>query len=272
MRSVFLTRSFLTFAPWFLYRHPTKLGQLLKHWRAYRARFIELSRLSGQPVDRIETFLNEVEAEEPLFRELGGFWNLFPVYRDRLSTPHAIVSYILVRLMQPDVVVETGVEHGLSSRIILLAMERNRRGTLHSIDLPNAVVEDEASGFVQRNIMPPGKETGWMVPPDLRSRWHLLLGDAQELLPRLLQTLGTIDIFLHDSLHSYEHMLFEFRTAWPHLRDGGVLCSDDTDSGILFLDGKPGPSAFTDFVAEVNCPGVIFNNRRVGAIRKPDRQ
>jgi len=74
-----------------------------------------------------------------------------------------------------------------------------------------------------------------MVPTDLRNRWHLYLGDAKEMLPRLLQTLGTIDIFIHDSLHSYEHMLFEFRTAWPHLRGGGVILSDDIDANCSFL-------------------------------------
>ena len=110
--------------------------------------------------------------------------------------------------------------------------------------------------------MPPGKETGWMVPKELRGRWRLHLGDAKELLPALLPTLGPLDIFTHDSLHSYDHMMFEFRTAWPHLRDGGVLCSDDIDAN----------RSFVDFAAEVNCPGVIFNNRRAGAIRKPDRQ
>ena len=98
-----------------------------------------------------------------------------------------------------------------------------------------------------------------MVPTDLRNRWHLYLGDAKELLPRLLQTLGTIDIFIHDSLHSYEHMLFEFQTAWPHLRGGGVILSDDIDANC----------AFYDFAAEVKCQGVIFNDRHVGAIRKP---
>ena len=253
MQSVFLVRSFLTFAPRFMYRHPTKLGQLLEHWRDYSGRFQELGRLTDQDIDRVETLFNELNGDEQLFRELGGFWRML-IYD--------IVMYMLVRLMRPGIVVETGVEHGVSSWIVLLAMERNGKGALHSIDLPNQDVVDESIGFWQRNIMPPGKETGWMVPRELRGRWRLHLGDAKELLPALLPTLGPLDIFTHDSLHSYDHMMFEFRTAWPHLRDGGVLCSDDIDAN----------RSFVDFAAEVNCPGVIFNNRRAGAIRKPDRQ
>lgn len=250
MRSVLLARSFLSYGTRYFYRHPTRLGELFERYKGFQRRLNELSALIGQPKDRVEALFDELNGKDPFFARMNGFWQI-PLY--------AIVEYMHVRLLQPDVVVETGVEHGLSSKVILYAMERNGRGTLHSIDLPNAVVEDESSGFVQRNIMPSGRETGWMVPTDLRNRWHLNLGDAKELLPRLLQTLGTIDIFIHDSLHSYEHMLFEFRTAWLHLRGGGVILSDDIDANC----------AFYDFAAEVNCQGVIFNDRHVGAIRKP---
>ncbi|MGH7206385.1 MAG: class I SAM-dependent methyltransferase [Nitrospiraceae bacterium] len=250
MQSALLVQSFLSFGPRFIYRHPAKLNQLCEHWRGYQRRLKALSSLSGQDEDRVEALLNEVKDEAPCFREMNGFWRM-PLY--------AIVEYLLVRLMQPKVVVETGVEYGLSSRVMLLAMERNGRGTLHSIDFPNQDIVIESSGFRQRNIMPPGRETGWLVPSDLRGRWHLHLGDAKELLPKLLATLEPIDIFVHDSLHSYDHMLFEFRTAWPHLRGGGVICSDDIDANL----------AFADFAAEVNCPGEIFNNQRVGVIRKP---
>jgi predicted O-methyltransferase YrrM len=201
-------------------------------------------------MDEVEALFDELDSGDSFFAETDGFWRM-PMY--------AIVEYIHIRLMQPAIVVETGVEHGLSSKVILYAMERNGCGVLHSIDLPNADVEDESSGFTQRNIMPPGRETGWLVPASLRGRWHLHLGDAKELLPKLLQSLGTIDIFIHDSLHSYDHMLFEFQTAWPHLRGGGVILSDDIDANC----------AFYDFAAEVNCQGVIFNDRHVGAIRKP---
>lgn len=253
MQSVLLVPSFLSFAPRFAYRHPAKLNQLCEHWRAYQRRLKVLSVLSGQSEDRVEALLNEVEDEEPYFREMNGFWRM-PL--------HAIVEYLLVRLMQPNVVVETGVEHGLSSRVMLLAMERNGRGTLHSIDFPNQDIVIESAGFRQRNIMPSGRETGWLVPSDLRGRWHLHLGDAKELMPKLLPTLGSVDIFIHDSLHSYDHMLFEFRTAWPYLREGGVICSDDIDANL----------AFVDFAAEVRCRGEIFNNQHVGVIRKPDHQ
>ncbi len=105
---------------------------------------------------------------------------------------------------------------------------------LHSIDLPNQDVALEQGGSRQRDVMATGRETGWLVPVSLRSRWKLHLGNAQALLPELLPKLGPIDVFIHDSLHTYEHMMFEFRTAWPHLRAGGILLSDDTDWNTAF--------------------------------------
>src|SRR2546426_42220 len=59
-------------------------------------------------------------------------------------------------------------------------------------------------------------------------------------------------------VQAVEHMLFEFRTAWPYLCDGGILLSDDTDWN----------EAFAEFAAAVQCSPVMFNFR-VGAIRKP---
>ncbi len=66
-----------------------------------------------------------------------------------------------------------------------------------------------------------------MVPPELRDRWHLVLGRSQDELPPLLERIGEIDFFMHDSEHSYECMSFEFETAWPALRPGGALVADD---------------------------------------------
>ena len=68
-----------------------------------------------------------------------------------------------------------------------------------------------------------------MVPPTLRDRWHFVLGRSQDELPPLLERVGEIDVFLHDSEHSYECMSFEFRTAWEALREGGVLVADDVN-------------------------------------------
>jgi predicted O-methyltransferase YrrM len=133
--------------------------------------------------------------------------------------PEAAELYAVVRAMKPGVIVETGVASGLSSAHILRALAANGTGTLYSIDLPNV---QQGSG------LPEGRASGWIVPDSLRGRWKLHIGDTRKLLPELLGTLDHVDIFLHDSDHSYEAMSFEFEQAFPRLEHGGLLMSDDT--------------------------------------------
>lgn len=120
----------------------------------------------------------------------------------------------IVRLARPGVVVETGVALGFSSATILAALEANGHGRLHSIDLPAPQWD-------------PDREVGELVPAALRHRWTLELGRSQRLLPRALARLGPVDLFLHDSNHAYAAQLREYRTAWPALRPGGILVTDD---------------------------------------------
>jgi predicted O-methyltransferase YrrM len=141
--------------------------------------------------------------------------------------------YRLLRDVRPRVAVETGVCNGVSTAFLLLALGDNGEGELHSIDLPEVAGEKYEQGTFWDGkggaVIPPGKEPGWMVPVELRDRWHLVLGRSQDELPPLLERLGAIDFFMHDSEHSYECMSFEFRAAWKALREGGVLVADDVN-------------------------------------------
>jgi predicted O-methyltransferase YrrM len=154
----------------------------------------------------------------------------------------------LVTLMRPNVVVETGVALGFSTATILTAMRSNGHGHLYSIDLPHVQYGHE-------------RETGGAVPAEIRDRWTLRLGPSQKLLPRLLGEVAPIDLFIHDANHAYSAQLREYRCAWPYLRPGGVLVSDDV--------GNP---AFVEFAAEVDArPYLVPVSRMdsaVGLIRK----
>jgi predicted O-methyltransferase YrrM len=140
--------------------------------------------------------------------------------------------------VQPQIAVETGVANGFSTAFSLLALQANGEGHLHSIDLPREVGRDYEPGtFFEgegRAGIPAGSEPGWLIPADLKERWTLVLGRSQEELPPLLDRLGAIDTFMHDSEHSFEFMWFEFNAGWPALRAGGVLLSDDVNSTEAF--------------------------------------
>jgi hypothetical protein len=149
-----------------------------------------------------------------------------------------VYLYAVMRRVGPRAAVETGVANGFSTAFSLLALRENGDGHLHSIDLPREVGREyEAGTFYEgegRAGIPAGSEPGWLIPPELKERWTLLLDRSQAALPPLLERLGTIDSFMHDSEHSFDCMWFEFNAAWPRLRDGGVLLSDDVNSTEAF--------------------------------------
>jgi len=149
-----------------------------------------------------------------------------------------VYLYAVLRKVRPEVAVETGVANGFSTAFSLLALRTNGTGHLHSIDLPREVGREYDPGtFYEgegRAGIPPGSEPGWLIPRELKERWTLIFGRSQEELPPLLERLGTIDSFMHDSEHSFDCMWFEFNAAWPRLRPRGVLVSDDVNSTEAF--------------------------------------
>lgn len=121
--------------------------------------------------------------------------------------------YVLCRAVRPRTVVETGVLFGSSDAHILAALAENGAGRLHALDLPGG---------------PPGPfGYGYLIPDRLRDRWTLHEGDAGEALDDLLDRIGPVDIFLHDSDHRADHMRFEYEAAHRRLAPGGILASHD---------------------------------------------
>jgi predicted O-methyltransferase YrrM len=131
--------------------------------------------------------------------------------------------WCLVRHRVPRHVVETGVGHGFTSRFILEALERNGRGHLWSIDLPPLDPALRA-------------RVGIAVDDRLKRRWTLIAGSSRRELPLLLNHLGTIDLFVHDSLHTKDNVRFEMNQAWPRLRADGAMVVDDIDTSEAFRD------------------------------------
>ena len=127
--------------------------------------------------------------------------------------------YCFVRLTKPELVVETGVGAGFSTAYILKALQINKEGKLYSIDFFNT-----------------GEKCGWIIPDSLKERWELIRGLSGEVLHSLLDRLGSIDIFIHDSDHSYRNMMMEFRATWPFLKKGGIFLAHDIGRNDAFFD------------------------------------
>jgi len=139
--------------------------------------------------------------------------------------------YWAVRVLKPKCIVQTGVCNGLSSAFMVMAMERNGgEGKLYAIDFPYIYDPEDPDlnlEAVYGVIIPEGKTSGWIVPESLRDRYEVIVGMAEEELPPLLRRLGRIDLFYHDSDHSYDHMTFEMEEARKHLGPGTAILCDD---------------------------------------------
>jgi len=191
--------------------------------------------LKAQFYSKVEFRKRVYEAREFLGRFSGG-----------MGKDACTFLYILCRILRPRIAVETGVASGFSSASILQALEDNQAGEHYSIGLH----------YREGVTIPVGKELGWVIPEHLKHRWRLILGESFRVLPRLLKELGTIDIFLHDSRHTYRTMMKEYTIVWPYLPRGALLLSHDVELN----------DAFFDFCDKVGYPPVVISG--IGAIVK----
>jgi len=189
-----------------------------------------VKKLTKQSEVEIQQYVSEILQDKGFHNSMAEKWNdskgmqSFSLKLLAIDVTSCIALYALCRSLKPSVFVETGVASGASSAYILSALDKNNQGKLFSIDVPWQSVKENWKPFFTEEDMkeqPIEQQSGWIIPDYLRSRWQLLLGKSSEKLPSLLKYLGAIDVFFHDSEHTYETMLWEFKTAWPCLRAGG---------------------------------------------------
>ncbi len=127
--------------------------------------------------------------------------------------------YALTRWLRPAVIVESGGFIGMSSAFSLKALADEKLATarLYSIEWSEEC------------------EHGALIPDNLRPQFMPLRGKVEDFLKRD-ELPSSMDMFLHDSSHSYRHMLWEFQQFWPRLRDGGLLVSHDVQMNAAFPD------------------------------------
>ena len=230
--------------------------------------------LTGTPERDVKKYIAEILTDTKFqndieYKTSAGEERPFSVKILGIDTTACVALYALCRAAKPQIMVETGVAAGISSSYILQAMAKNNCGKLYSIDVPWYTVKENWKPFLpdgQLVDVPIEKDSGWMIPDYLRNRWELILGKSTEMLPPLLKKLGDIDIFFHDSQHTYETMLWEFQNAWPGIKP----------EGILFVHNSDITEALPCFSQSVNSKMVLLNGVHneidrlivTGAIRK----
>lgn len=195
-------------------------------------------KLTGAPRETIDKYIKEFYASTDFLfdynKRLAEYRNAWEGFSFK---PRYVFIYVMTRLVKPKIFVETGVFDGASSSVILLAMKRNDFGTLYSVDLP--AIEKPCFGMryvtdATSDFLPKGQTSGWAIPSLLRDRFVLVLGDSRDVLPKIVEDLEEIDIFMHYSLHTFDCQYTEYTTIWNKLITNGYLFSDDIYLNMAF--------------------------------------
>jgi hypothetical protein len=128
--------------------------------------------------------------------------------------PQAPLLYLTVRAMRPSRVVETGVGPGYSTAWILAALEANGSGELLSLGPGSHLGRTNGVGPLS---------VGSFVPPSLRHRWTLVLGNTEERFADILRPEHATDLVFVDRGPDLERTRFELHHAWQALAPSGLL-------------------------------------------------
>jgi hypothetical protein len=167
----------------------------------------------AQPLNDLLADISKLLTE----KGLGTGRHTYGWYSD-MDTDMCTAIWCAVRHGKPEAVLETGVAHGVSSRVVLEALALNDRGHLWSIDIANPL-----------NLQVHGQE-GAAVTESCRPRWTYVEGESSRRMPPLITEVGKVDLFIHDSLHTFKNTLFEMEQAASAMRPGGVMLIDDIRS------------------------------------------
>ncbi len=125
----------------------------------------------------------------------------------------ATFLYAYVVKVKPSVVVETGVANGITTNVLMRALEKTG-GVLHSFDV-DARTKNVYSGSGQ-----------W--------EFHLLKNNLERDLQHQVSKIGKVDLWIHDSNHGYKWQAFEYELARESLNSDGLVVSDDVDASTAW--------------------------------------
>jgi predicted O-methyltransferase YrrM len=116
------------------------------------------------------------------------------------------VLYALVRAVQPRTIIEFSTSSGYSTTFTALALRRNGRGRLHTVDI-DARAQAAAANWLSSNEV-----VGYV---------EMHTGDCRAVVPGLLH--DDVDIVFIDTLHSFEIAEWYFESVIPRLRPDALV-------------------------------------------------
>lgn len=124
---------------------------------------------------------------------------------------------------KPIKILETGVALGWSSFAFLVAIKKNKKGKLISIDMP--YMDKKNKSYV-----------GSAVPKEYYKMWKLYKYPDRVILNKILKSNFIFDLVHYDSDKSYYGRYWFYKKIWPNIKKKGLLISDDVKDNYAFFD------------------------------------
>lgn len=175
------------------------------------------SRMYSQPTEILNSILSSRELLTCLYPDID-IRNAHKQFADRLD--RCLVVSLASTLTGNASVLETGTYSGFTTSCAALGLAKSHsKGLVFTVDLPTServTQEHHISSF----------EIDKLVPIHLKRRVVQHIEDAESAIPRILQD-EHIELFIHDSLHTITHMMYEYVVARALMPPLSILVSDD---------------------------------------------
>ena len=178
-----------------------------------------ISNITDVPSPQVEIYLDEIKGNVSLRNRIeksliaSGYPQNIQVRFGR-----RIGWYVLIRILKPKIIVETGIDHGIGLSVICEALQRNR-------------MEGNVGQYFGTDINP---LAGKLTSPEYQDFSTILYGDSIKSLETLDET---IDFFINDSDHSENYEMKEYEVVSEKLSKNAIILGDNshvTDKLSLF--------------------------------------
>ena len=168
-----------------------------------------VSIITGKKIELVDSLAQEIILNENLYLKLTQQLNDEGLSRkETITIGRRVGWYVLIRILKPRVVVETGVHHGVGACVISEALRRNQMEGFRGKYIGTEINSNHGKLFNQ-NYSDVGK---------------IVYGDSIKTLSNLTEE---IDIFINDSDHDSNYERNEYYAILKNLNKSSLVIGDN---------------------------------------------